>query len=403
MKRRQRSLHFLPSCNNTLRNFRRGISLHGHTQHSRESLGFLRNHIDAVPVVAQVARHALARYRRQHGQELDFNRAFWTAPLSAADAHELERKQIEDALGLEGIVSLTDHDNIEGAMEWQGDKGRQSVVSLEWTLPYGPTFFHLGVHNLPRAEARALTAQLLAYTASPDQRQLPDLLAMLDRMPEVLLVLNHPLWETESNGPAVLMETVHTFLRSYGRHIHALEVSGLRPWPENEQVLQMAEDLTMPIISGGDRHGWEASTMLNLTRAATFSEFVAEIRLDGVSEIVVMPNYQQPFGLRMMQVAWDVLGDYPGHPCISAHWADRVFFECHDGVVRPLSRCFKNGLAQELRLLAGAMRQLERQPWYTLLHAAWSLGSAEGGVPPRRQSSRPAARPAFTNGERSVA
>ena len=76
MKRWQRSLHFLPTCNKTFSHFRRGISLHGHTQLSRESLGFMSYHIDTLPIVAQIARRALARYRRDHGEELDFNRAF---------------------------------------------------------------------------------------------------------------------------------------------------------------------------------------------------------------------------------------------------------------------------------------------------------------------------------------
>lgn len=89
MKRWPRSLHFLTACNHTVRNFRRGVSLHGHTQHSRESLGFIEHYIDAVPVVAQITRHALARYQRDHGKELDFNRAFWTAPLTAGEVHDL--------------------------------------------------------------------------------------------------------------------------------------------------------------------------------------------------------------------------------------------------------------------------------------------------------------------------
>jgi hypothetical protein len=322
--------------------------------------------------------------------------------LSPSDALNLERKQIEDALGLEGIVSLTDHDNIDGAMEWQGDGGRETVVSLEWTLPYGPAYFHLGVHNLPRTKARELTTELLAFTASPGECRLPELLAMLDRIPEVLLILNHPFWEMEPLGRGALLEMLHSFLRTYGRYIHALEVSGLRPWPENQQVLELAEGLSMPVISGGDRHGWEASTMLNLTSAASFSAFVAEIRQDGLSEIVVMPNYQEPFGLRMMQVAWDILREYPAHPCGRRHWADRVFFECDDGAARPLSRCFKNGLPQELRLLAGAMRQLEQQPWHTLMHVAWSLRATRDAVPTTRQTRRPP-RPAFPSGERSVA
>jgi hypothetical protein len=143
--------------------------------------------------------------------------------------------------------------------------------------------------------------------------------------------------------------------------------------------------------------------MLNLTTACSFSEFVAEIRQDGLSEIVVMPNYQEPSGLRMMQVAWDILREYPAHPCGRRHWPDRVFFECDDGAVKPLSHCFEKGLPQELRLLAGAMRQLEQQPWRAVLHAAWSLRAPSDGVPPKRQTGKPAARPAFPSRERSVA
>jgi len=106
MKRRQRSLHFLPTCNKILSNFRRGISLHGHTQLSREGLGFINRHIDTVPIVAQIARHALARYRRDHGEELDFNRAFWTAPLSPSEARDLERSVLRVNLVMKSALCL---------------------------------------------------------------------------------------------------------------------------------------------------------------------------------------------------------------------------------------------------------------------------------------------------------
>ncbi len=403
MKRWHRRLHFLPSCDNSLRNFRRGICLHGHTEHSRENLGFLNHHIDTVPIVSQIARHALARYRRLHGKALDFNRAYWTPPVTAREAHHLERKQIEDALGFEAIVSLTDHDNIDGAMDWRDHEKQDAVVSLEWTLPYRHASFHLGIHNLPRAQAREITTHLLAHTAAPDEARLPELLAMLGGIPDVLVVLNHPFWQIKSFGSAAQLELVHSFLRRYGRHIHALELSGLRPWRENQQVLEMAEGLTLPVVSGGDRHGWKPSSMLNLSRAGSFSEFVAEIRQDGRSEVLVMPAYQEPYGLRMMQVAWDVLREYPGHPCGRSHWMDRVFFEWDDGAIRPLSRCFKGGEPQELRLLTAAMRQLEKEPWHSVVHTAWSLQSKDDKLPPEWKTPRPARRPALSSGERSVA
>jgi hypothetical protein len=403
MKRWHCSPHFLTTCNNNVRNFRRGISLHGHTHHSREYLGFVKHHISAVPIVAQIVGYGLARYRRDHGEDLDFNRAYWTAPLSAREAYELERKQIEGTLGLQGLVSLTDHDDIEGPMELTESGGQPAVVSLEWTVPFQAAYFHLGVHNLPRAQARNLTAMLLAYTQSPDERQLPGLLQTLDQIPDVLLVLNHPYWEMEPIGKHVLHEMLHTFLRGYGKYIHAFEINGLRPWNENQQTLQMAEDLGIPVVSGGDRHGCEASAILNLTCAESFSEFVAEVRQEGRSEIVVMPSYQkEPLGLRLMQVAWDVLREYPGRTDGPPEWFERVFFECDDGTVRPLSRCFRAGIAGEIKFLTGVMRQLERQPWRSLLQAVWSLHSTNQAIPPQTRTVQPAGRPAFTDGEGSM-
>ena len=247
-------------------------------------------------------------------------------------------------------------------MELQNDCGREAVISLEWTVPYGPAYFHLGVHNLPPGRARELMARLQAYTTFPDDRRLLELRDALDRIPDVLLVLNHPFWEMEPIGESAVRKMLESFIQKYGSYIHAFEVSGLRPWRENELVLQMAESRGLPVVSGGDRHGREPSTMLNLSRARNFSEFAAEIREDRTSEIVVMPGYEEPFGLRMMQVAWDVLREYPSHPCGRAHWTDRVFFECDDSEVRPLSRCFQNGEPNELRLLTAAMRLIEAHP-----------------------------------------
>src|SRR5262249_4179560 len=157
-------------------------------------------------------------------------------------------------------------------------------------VPYGPAYFHLGVHNLPRDEARALAKPLLDYTRRREAGRLGELLSTLDAIPEVLLVLNHPFWEMEPIGRPALLDMLHSFVRQHGSFIHALEISGLRPWPENQQALELAGDIGVAIVSGGDRHGWEANTMLNVTNAATFSEFVAEVREDGRSEVVVMPG-----------------------------------------------------------------------------------------------------------------
>src|SRR5436305_277900 len=85
--------------------FRAGVSLHSHTMYSEESLDMLPRYTGKVPLV-----------RRALEKEIDYASAFWTPPLSPRQAHRLEEKQIQRQFQLPGLVSLTDHDNIQAGM-----------------------------------------------------------------------------------------------------------------------------------------------------------------------------------------------------------------------------------------------------------------------------------------------
>lgn len=125
--------------------FRTAVCLHGHTMHSEECLSFLPTYLHCVPGVSQIVH----RYERGPVPAVDFARAYWTPPLTPASALSLEREQIEN-LGLRPIVSLTDHDNIKAGMALQvAANPRRTPVSVEWTVPYRRSIFHLGIHNLP--------------------------------------------------------------------------------------------------------------------------------------------------------------------------------------------------------------------------------------------------------------
>lgn len=87
-------VHFAWEDPPALRDFRTGVSLHGHTMHSQECLSFLPRYLHRIPGVSQVTR----RYQqpaRGAGPAVDFSRAYWTPPLSPAAALRLERGQIE--------------------------------------------------------------------------------------------------------------------------------------------------------------------------------------------------------------------------------------------------------------------------------------------------------------------
>ena len=126
---------------------------------------------------------------------MDFARAYWTPPLTPKLAYETEKNQIENTLGLKSLVSLTDHDNIEAPVLLRAaHETRRTPISLEWSVPFAGTIFHLGVHNLPGERAQSIMDDLAEYTRSPDEARLCELLAMLDAVSTVLVVFNHPLW-----------------------------------------------------------------------------------------------------------------------------------------------------------------------------------------------------------------
>lgn len=149
----QTRLRFRWRENGFARQFRTGVSLHSHTMHSLESLGFIPRYAEAIPPLAWEIRRQARKYLEKYGRELDYTRAFWTPPLPATHAFELEKRSIEREFGLAALVSITDHDNVEAAARLRvREETKQAPISLEWTVPIGPSYFHIGIITSRRRE-----------------------------------------------------------------------------------------------------------------------------------------------------------------------------------------------------------------------------------------------------------
>ena len=296
--------------------FRGGVSLHSHTMHSEESLEMLPHYVRKVPVL-----------RRALDRQVAYAELFWTPPLSPRQAHRLEEKQIQRSFALPALVSLTDHDSVHaGTLLRVLDRFRDAPISTEWTVPYGSTFFHLGVHNLPATHAGGIMCELAAFTANPDPGRLAALLADLNSYRDLLIVVNHPLWDEKRIGVGSHRRTLDALLEKHGGALHALELNGLRSPVENRHVINLAKVYGLPVVSGGDRHGREPNAILNLTRGSTFAEFIHELRYERQSHIVFMPQYEESLKLRTMQMVVDILREYPENPPGRRFWAERVFY-----------------------------------------------------------------------------
>jgi hypothetical protein len=132
--------------------FTSGVSLHSHTNQSKETLDFIAELSTDWGLLQPAMRWLEARSVRYSGIRPDYARSYWTPPLTPKLAFDLERSQIEEKLQMPAMVSLTDHDDIQAPLLLRSlASARQIPVSLEWTVPFGKGAFHLGIHNLPSA------------------------------------------------------------------------------------------------------------------------------------------------------------------------------------------------------------------------------------------------------------
>jgi hypothetical protein len=329
--------------------------------YSEESLDMVPRYTARIPYVGDAVRRQESIYGRASGRRFNFNDAFWTPPLAPRQAYRLEEKQIQRQLHLPALVSLTDHDDIRaGATLRVLERFSKVPVSNEWTIPFGPTFFHLGVHNLPAPDASAITEQLAHFTDNPDEHKLGGLLSMLNLLPDVLLILNHPLWDEKGIGQHNHQETLHRLLARHRTQFHALELNGLRAWDENRRVITLGRDANLPLVSGGDRHGREPNAILNLSRAGTFHGFVNEIRYERRSHVVFMPQYHEPLRHRILQTMVDVVRDYPENFEGRKTWGDRVYYRNPDtNEVIPINAIWTDGGPMVVKQFVAAMRLLE--------------------------------------------
>ena len=341
--------------------YKTGVSLHSHTLHSRESLDLIYRAARHSAVLQAALRHAERRYRAGYGTALDLEKGWWTPPLAPLDAYTVEFEQIR-AMGLNPMVSLTDHDDIEAPMSLQAiDATRKVPISVEWTVPIHHTFVHLGVHNLPPLRARSMMSRMKEFTATPGSALRREILAGLHANPGTLIVFNHPMWDEKGVGLELHRAAVLELLGECGEYIDAVEVNGLRPWNENRQAVLLGETWSKPVVAGGDRHAIKPNVVLNLSHAACFSEFAAEIR-SGHSDVLILPRYREDHRMRVVQNVIDVLSTYDDHGLGWREWPDRVFYQMDHGPAKSLSQIWGPHPPFPARVLSGCLRLAERTP-----------------------------------------
>src|SRR5258708_38654490 len=112
----QSSISYLWREPEAAKGFATGVSLHSHTNQSKETLDFIAELSKDWSVLQPVMRWAERRCGRLTGIKPDYARSFWTPPLTPSLAFDLERRPIEENLQLPGVGSITGHDYMLGPM-----------------------------------------------------------------------------------------------------------------------------------------------------------------------------------------------------------------------------------------------------------------------------------------------
>jgi hypothetical protein len=359
MNRVQARVWKLADASWTTQEFRMAVSLHSHTHHSKEPAEFIPLFVERIPVLSRLVAIAMRRYQERTGIAVDFRRIYWTPPVSPSIVFRSEVSQIEEELGLSALVSITDHDTIVAPLELRQQPDSASIpISVEWTVPFADTSFHVGVHHLPPAGATEIMKELSRYTAEPNEGLLGNLLTLLDGSPETLLVLNHPCCDFYGLGAVKHEALLREFLTRWRDRIHALEFNAMRTWGENQQAVRVAEKFNLPVVAGGDRHGCRPNAVLNLSHVENWGEYVSEIRSGRRSDVLILPACEEPVRLRELQTVADIVRHYPSYPYGYRQFTDRVFVDLEGYSWHPLSFYWSGGMPLWLRPLFSGLAVL---------------------------------------------
>lgn len=280
------------SCADPAREYPYAVSLHNHSCHSVENLSFLN----------QVARLGFMRPFRGTLQkafgldgvsDLSYADVIYNPPYTPEALYAMESDAVK-SLGFGGVhFAITDHDEFQGNMELRRnrpDLKPRLAISEEVSMWYHGHLFHLGVSGLPEQGIDETHRRIQDAAQAERHDELFEILAGAG----ALVVLNHPLvyW---GRGPQIPVEDL---LTRYGWAIHALEVNGMRRQAENDRVLELARRWKKPVVGGGDSHLLVASSVICVTKAGSFEDFIAEVK-DGHSVPLIKREYFAPLRWKM--------------------------------------------------------------------------------------------------------
>jgi hypothetical protein len=280
-------------CPHPEREFGYAVSLHNHSCHSVEKLAAL-NQVVKLAFMRPLSGVLQSSFGLGGVADLNYADITFNPPYTPEDVYQIESAAAA-RWSFNGVhLTITDHDEFAGSralLRSRPDLNGRIAIGEEVSVWYQGHLFHLGVSGIPESEIDETHNRVQSAARAGRHDELFETLASSG----CLVVLNHPLvfWGL---GPETIPLT--DLLTRYGWAIHAFEVNGMRRREENDRVLELARHWRKPVVGGGDSHLLVASSIISLSQAASFTDFMAEVK-EGRSVPFVTPDYFAPLNWKL--------------------------------------------------------------------------------------------------------
>ena len=280
-------------CSHPDREFSHAVSLHNHSCHSVEKLAAL-NQVVKLGFMRPLSGVLQRSFGLEDVSGLNYAEITFNPPYTPEAVYQMESSAAA-LWGFDGVhLTITDHDEFAGGLallRGRPDLKGQVAIGEEVSVWYQGHLFHLGVSGLPEDGIDELHTRIQAAARGGRYDELFETLAASG----CLVVLNHPLIAWAKRKGTI---PITDLLTRYGWAIHALEVNGMRRREENDAVLELAQQWRKPVVGGGDSHLLVASSIVTLSQAVSFKDFVSEVK-SGHAVPFVTPDYFAPLNWKL--------------------------------------------------------------------------------------------------------
>jgi predicted metal-dependent phosphoesterase TrpH len=327
-------------CPHPDREFKYAVSLHNHSCHSVEKLAAL-NQVVKLGFMRPLSGILQRSFGLEGVSGLNYAEITFNPPYTPDDVYQIESSAVAP-WGFDGVhLTITDHDEFAGSLALVRGRpdlnactngctnGRVAIgrvaIGEELSLWYQGHLFHLGLSGLPESDIDETHARIQSAARGGRHDELFETIAASG----CLVVLNHPLVAWAPGSKAI---PIADLLTRYGWAIHALEINGMRRREENDRVLELAQQWRKPVVGGGDSHLLVASSVISLSQAATFTDFIAEVK-DGHAVPFVTPNYFAPLNWKLFlrvlffMAHYRQIASYKGQPVAAMLEGRRVLLD----------------------------------------------------------------------------